>query len=80
MSRYVVKKVNGMWEFWPQANWFMRYFGFAQVKSTDEWVWVTRFETQREAFAMAEAWAMTDGDYVPEMAHLYYRLTAGRLR
>lgn len=80
MSRYVVKKVNGMWEFWPRANWLMRYFGFAQVKSTDKWVWVTRFETQREAFAMAEAWAWTDGEFVPELEWLYRRLLKDRLR
>lgn len=61
MEKYRVwKNENGMWEIAPRANWFMRYFGFAQVKSTAKWIWVTEFETQAEAVNIAHEIAKRD--------------------
>ncbi|OZD23836.1 hypothetical protein CH253_08210 [Rhodococcus sp. 06-156-3C] len=48
-QRYVVKK-GRVWNVYPQANWFMRYFGFAQVKRKDgALTFPIRFATHAEA-------------------------------
>lgn len=69
MEHYRVwKNESGLWEIAPRANWFMRYFGFAQVKSTKKWIWVTEFETHAEAMEITHEIAKRDPLCFP--AHL----------
>lgn len=62
--RYMVKKVDGMWELFPIRHWLGRLLGMSRLKSTDKWIWQTRFSTWEQAYTHARAWAATDTDGV----------------